>query len=67
MNKNVKFAITGTLAVLILGGIIWFGVSAKKSGTTCQYCGKEVSRENEFGHESRCKANKTNRQFDQSK
>lgn len=66
MSKNVKFAITGSLAVLMLGGIIWFGINAKKAGSKCRFCGETFPHENISFHQVRCPKNNVNMQFDQT-
>ena len=66
MSKNAKLAINGAVALVLLGALIWFAWGKKTEGVKCQYCGKSLAAEDEFGHESRCPENKANRQFDQT-
>ena len=59
MNKNVKGAIAGAVAlVLIVSGIYFMAQSAKK-GEQCPFCKKYFPHGQIMGHKLTCKKNKT--------
>ena len=40
MDKKLQTTITVVLAVLLVGGGIFFGISQAKKGAKCPFCGK---------------------------
>ena len=67
MNKNVKGAIAGAVALILIGGVFYFGFQAAKKGDKCMHCGKYFKHGQLMGHQLTCSENKTNMNFRQKK
>ena len=59
MNKNVKGAIAGAVALILIGGGVYFGVQAAKKGAQCPFCKKYFPHGDMMGHKFKCPKNKT--------
>ena len=59
MNKNVKGAIAGAVALILIGGGIYFGVQSAKKGAQCPFCKKNFPHGQIMGHKVTCPKNKT--------
>ena len=59
MNKNVKGAIAGAVALVLIGGGIYFGVQASKKGAQCPFCKKYFPHGQIMGHKVTCPKNHT--------
>ena len=59
MNKNVKGAIAGAIALILIGGGIYFGVQASKKGAQCPFCKKYFPHGDIMGHKLKCSKNET--------
>ncbi len=59
MNKNVKGAIAGAVALILIGGGIYFGVQASKKGAQCPFCKKYFPHGDIMGHKLKCPKNDT--------
>ena len=60
MNKNVKGAIAGAVALILIGGGVYFGVQASKKGAQCPFCKKYFPHGDMMGHKLTCTKNNTN-------
>mgnify|MGYP001047680608 CR=1 FL=1 len=67
MSKNMKLAINGTVALLLLGALFWFAWGEKTKGVKCRFCGKTFSHKNISFHQLSCDKNDVNMQFDRSR
>jgi len=54
MSKNAKFAITGAVALILMGGLGWFAVKSKQKGETCEWCGEKITDGPLGIHKTRC-------------
>ena len=63
MDKNMKMAIAGVLALGVVGVVIGFMMKAQKDGTTCPHCGEPVKHEDLLGHTTYCPKNKNDRRL----
>jgi hypothetical protein len=59
MNKNVKGAIAGAVALILIGGGVYFGVQAAKKGAQCPFCKKYFPHGDIMGHKLKCPKNDT--------
>ena len=66
MSKNMKLAINGAVAVVLLGALIWFAWGKKTEGAVCVFCGKTFSHEHISFHQLSCDDNNVNMQFDKT-
>ena len=67
MNKNVKGAIAGGVALILIVWGVYFGFKAAKKGDKCMHCGKYFNHGLLMGHQLTCSENKTNMNFRQKK
>ena len=58
-NKNVKGAIAGAVALILIGGGVYFGVQAAKKGAQCPFCKKYFPHGDIMGHKLKCPKNDT--------
>ncbi|MDP7011572.1 MAG: hypothetical protein QF685_09350 [Verrucomicrobiota bacterium] len=63
MNKNVKGAIAGAVALVLIGGGIYFGVVSSKKGLQCPFCEEYFHSGDLMGHKLRCPKNDSNMKF----
>ena len=59
MDKKLQTTITVVLAVLLVGGGIFFGISQAKKGAKCPFCGKYFPHGEIMGNKLRCPENDT--------
>jgi hypothetical protein len=59
MDKKLKTTIASVLAVLFVGGGIFFGITQAKKGAKCPFCGKYFPHGEIMGHKLRCPENDT--------
>ena len=63
MNKNAKGAIAGAVALVLIGGGIYFGIQAKKKGGQCPFCKEHFPHGDIMGHKLTCPKNDTDMEF----
>ena len=63
MNKNVKGAIAGAVALILIGGGGYFAFQAAKKGGECMHCGKSFPHGELMGHQVSCTKNDANMKF----
>ena len=61
MNKNVKLAISGGLALFIVVGGFLLMRKFQQDGGQCQFCGKPLKHSELLGHENTCPKNDSDR------
>ncbi len=69
-KKSLKTTITVIIAIALVGGGVYFGISQAKKGAMCPFCGKYFPHANIMGHKLRCPQNNTDltpRSGDQAK
>lgn len=59
MDKKLQTTIAVSLAVLLVGGGIFFGIQQAKKGAKCPFCGKYYPHGEIMGHKLRCPENDT--------
>ena len=59
MDKKLQTTITVVLAVLLVGGGIFFGITQAKKGAKCPFCCKYFPHGEIMGHKLRCTENDT--------
>ncbi len=59
MNKNVKGVVAGAVALVLIGGGIYWGVQSAKKGAQCPDCEEYFPHGEIMGHRLICKKNKT--------
>jgi hypothetical protein len=59
MNKNVKGAIAGAVALILIAGGIFLGVQSAKKGAQCPFCKKNFPHGSIMGHKLKCPKNDT--------
>ena len=59
MNKNVKGAIAGVVALILIGGGIYFMAQSSKKGAQCPFCKKYFPHGDMMGHKLKCPKNDT--------
>ena len=59
MNKNVKGAIAGALALVLIGGGIYFMAKEAKKGAQCPFCKEYFPHGDLMGHKFKCPKNDT--------
>jgi|TARA_B100000959_G_C14721646_1_gene517190 hypothetical protein len=59
MDKNVKGVIAGAVALVLIGGGIYWGVQSAKKGARCPFCKEHFPHGDIMGHKFKCPKNDT--------